>query len=106
MTTLQFLMVGAAAFLMFTSFDLKPAFEVLKSMFYKLIPSKATAKEGLSVVYDENSESDKDDLIDIVRKWDSLRDACEKSGLNDAVVKLDEIFPVLIKVEKPEKVAE
>ena len=38
-------------------------------------------------------------LTDIVRKWESLESACTKAGLNDACVKLNEVFPLLIKTK-------
>lgn len=38
-------------------------------------------------------------LTDIVRKWESLESACAKAGLNDACVKLNEVFPLLIKTK-------
>lgn len=42
----------------------------------------------------------KDNLVDIVQKWQTLKDACSASKLTEAVNKLDEIFPMLIKVDK------
>lgn len=42
----------------------------------------------------------KDNLVEIVQKWQVLKDACEENNLSEAVVKLDEIFPMLIKVDK------
>ena len=42
----------------------------------------------------------KDNLVEIVQKWQSLKDACEENSLSEAVIKLDEIFPMLIKVDK------
>lgn len=42
----------------------------------------------------------KDSLVEIVQKWQTLKDACLESKLTEAVNKLDEIFPMLIKVDK------
>ena len=42
----------------------------------------------------------KDNLVEIVQKWQSLKDACEENNLSEAVITLDEIFPMLIKVDK------
>ena len=42
----------------------------------------------------------KDELVSIVQKWQSLKTACENNKLTQASSKLDEIFPMLIKVEK------
>jgi hypothetical protein len=42
----------------------------------------------------------RDNLVEIVQKWQVLKDACEENSLSEAVIKLDEIFPMLIKVDK------
>jgi hypothetical protein len=42
----------------------------------------------------------KDNLVEIVQKWQSFKDACEENNLSEAVITLDEIFPMLIKVDK------
>lgn len=42
----------------------------------------------------------KDELVSIVQKWQSLKTACDNNKLTQASSKLDEIFPMLIKVEK------
>lgn len=38
-------------------------------------------------------------LTDIVRKWESLETACQKANLEEACVKLNEVFPLLIKTK-------
>ncbi len=38
------------------------------------------------------------DLTNIVCKWECLADACEYMGLEEASAKLDEVFPLLIKI--------
>lgn len=41
-----------------------------------------------------------DDFIEIVNLWHILRDKCESQNLKEAVIKLDETFPLLNKEEK------
>lgn len=41
-----------------------------------------------------------DDLILVVTKWSEFKDICVKNNLTEAVTKLDEIFPMLIKVDQ------
>ena len=43
---------------------------------------------------------DKNALVNIVQKWEILKDSCKENNLTEAVAKLDEIFPMLIKVDK------
>jgi len=38
------------------------------------------------------------DLTNLVCKWECLADACKYMGLEEASAKLDEVFPLLIKV--------
>lgn len=38
------------------------------------------------------------ELTNIVCKWEHLADACEYMGLEEASAKLDEVFPLLIKI--------
>jgi hypothetical protein len=40
-------------------------------------------------------------LTDIVHKWESLEEACRKANLNEASVKLIEVFPLLAKKGNP-----
>ncbi len=42
-------------------------------------------------------------ITDIVLKWERLCDACEALGLEQASLKLEEVFPLLCKKKKPEK---
>lgn len=93
MTPFQFVLLTIAAFITLTSFDLKPLFSDIKSKLWSIkIPNKVDLPMELL-------ENDEDNLIDVVKKWDALKDACEAQGLTEAVSKLNEIFPVLIKVE-------
>lgn len=90
MSTFQFVLLCVGAFIVLTSFDLTPVWNGLKGLV-----SRAKLPDVPSFETDDN-----DDLIEVVKKWDDLKDACEKNGLTEAVTKLNEIFPVLIKVEK------
>lgn len=91
MTTFQFVLLCVGAFILLTSFDLSPVWNGIKGLV-----SRAKLPDVPSF---ENDDSD--DLIEVVKKWDDLKDACEKHGLTEAVTKLNEIFPVLIKVDTP-----
>lgn len=90
MSTFQFVLLCVGAFIVLTSFDLTPIWNGLKGLV-----SRAKLPDAPSFDVDND-----DDLIEVVKKWDDLKDACEKNGLTEAVTKLNEIFPVLIKVEK------
>lgn len=90
MSTFQFVLLCVGAFIVLTSFDLTPIWNGLKGLV-----SRAKLPDTPSFDVDND-----DDLIEVVKKWDDLKDACEKNGLTEAVTKLNEIFPVLIKVEK------
>lgn len=46
-----------------------------------------------------------DTITDIVLKWENLCDACEDLGLEQASLKLEEVFPLLCKKKKTEKLA-
>lgn len=90
MSTFQFVLLCIGAFIVLTNFDLTPIFSGLKRLV-----SRAKLPDVTSFDVDSN-----DDLIEVVKKWDDLKAACENNGLTEAVAKLNEIFPVLIKVEK------
>ena len=90
MSTFQFVLLCVGAFIVLTSFDLTPIWNGLKGLV-----SRAKLPDVPSFDVSEG-----DNLIEVVKKWDDLKDACEKNGLTEAVTKLNEIFPVLIKAEK------
>jgi len=46
--------------------------------------------------------TDDHDLTDLVCKWECLADAVHEAELHDACKKLEEVFPLLIKVRKIE----
>ena len=64
------------------------------SAIYKLVDRKEP------IVTPPNSSKSNDDLILVVTKWSEFKDICVKNNLTDAVTKLDEIFPTLIKVDQ------
>lgn len=58
-----------------------------------------------SVIIKPEIESDTD-LTNIVAKWETLSDACKDAGLSEAYQKLQEVFPMLIKIYKSKEVAD
>ena len=97
MSTGQLIILGIGAVIILTSVDFTSLFNSVKNSIPeapKPTPSP-TPKPSAPVVVEE-----KDDLVKIVKKWDDLKDTCEELGLNEAVEKLNEIFPMLIKVDK------
>ena len=104
MSTGQLIILGIGAVIVLTSVDFTSLFNMLikvdKSVKNSIpeLPKPApvpTPKPSVPVVVEE-----KDDLVEVVKKWDDLKDTCEELGLNEAVEKLNEIFPMLIKVDK------
>lgn len=92
MSTGQIIIIGVAALLILTSVDFSSLFNTIKGSLPKSNPSPKTVVTPVS--------DGKDDLVEVVKKWDDLKETCESLGLKDAVDKLNEIFPVLIKVDK------
>lgn len=88
----QIIIIGVAALLILSSVDLSSFFKNIKNSLPKTNPSP---KPTVVPVADH-----KDDLVEVVKKWDDLKETCESLGLKEAVDKLNEIFPVLIKVDK------
>jgi hypothetical protein len=97
MSTGQLIILGIGAVIILTSVDFTSLFNSVKNSIPE-VPKPApvpTPKPSVPVVVEE-----KDDLVEVVKKWDDLKDTCEELGLNEAVEKLNEIFPMLIKVDK------
>jgi hypothetical protein len=88
MSTGQLIIIGLGAILILSSLDL--------SALLKRVENKIPITPS-SVV---NPQPQKSDLITVVQKWDDLKKTCVSSGLTEATAKLDEIFPMLIKVDK------
>jgi hypothetical protein len=87
MSTGQIIIIGLGAILILSSLDL-PAL-------LKKVENKIPAPSPVV-----NPQPQKSDLITVVQKWDDLRKTCVSNGLTEATTKLDEIFPMLIKVDK------
>jgi len=90
MTSAQLIIIAIGALLVITSIDLSQFKSYLKNS------SVPVPKEPVKPI-DPPAE---DGLVSIVQKWKSLKEICEKNNLKEASAKLDEIFPMLIKVEK------
>ncbi len=43
-------------------------------------------------------------VVNVVGSWETLRALCKNQGRLEALAKLDEMFPLLNKVEEPKKV--
>ena len=97
MSTGQLIILGIGAVIILTSVDFTSLFNSVKNSIPE-VPKPVpvpTPRPSVPVVVEE-----KDDLVEVVKKWDDLKDTCEELGLNEAVEKLNEIFPMLIKVDK------
>lgn len=70
---------------------------------YNYISTKQNANPSEQTDYisqNEDASIDKPDLVDVVSQWEQFKNTCELLELKDAVQKLDDIFPMLIKAEK------
>ena len=81
----QLLFLGLGAVMILSSLDL--------SSLTKLVEKKVAPPAPKQV-------ASNDDLILVVTKWSEFKDICVKNNLTEAVTKLDEIFPMLIKVDQ------
>ena len=101
MSTAQVVILGIGVLIVLTSVDLSTLFNKVKDSLktnpdgYQPVPTPK-----VNTVPPSNPIQEKDDLVEVVKKWDDLKDTCESLGLNEAVEKLNEIFPMLIKVDK------
>jgi hypothetical protein len=96
MSTGQLIFLGLGVIVILSSFDFSSLLKRLEKKANEIdipniIPSPAPAPVPVNT---------KDNLVEIVQKWQVLKDACEENSLSEAVIKLDEIFPMLIKVDK------
>lgn len=87
MSTGQLIFLGLGIIVILSSLDFSAILNKLEQK------AKETDTSPSPIVY-------KDSLVEIVQKWQTLKDACSESKLTEAVNKLDEIFPMLIKVDK------
>lgn len=91
-TTLQLLLLGAAGvaayFFWFKEgkFDLGSIFTSIKSLFSSVkLPSMPSVTKG----------GDKPTTVEIVEKWETLRNTLSEAGNADAVTELDELWKML-----------
>jgi len=94
----QLIFLGLGVIVILSSFDFSSLLKRLEKKASEIdipniIPTPAPAPVPVPV-------NTKDNLVEIVQKWQVLKDACEENNLSEAVIKLDEIFPMLIKVDK------
>ena len=73
---------------------------VLSSLDIGSLLPKMENKIPSNPVIKPQPQPQKSDLIAVVQKWDDLKNICVSNGLTEATAKLDEIFPMLIKVDK------
>jgi hypothetical protein len=92
MSTGQIIFLGLGIVLILSSFDF--------SSLLKRLEKKANEIDIPNIIPAPSPVNTKDNLVEIVQKWQVLKDACEENNLSEAVTKLDEIFPMLIKVDK------
>jgi hypothetical protein len=92
MSTGQIIFLGLGIVVILSSFDFSSLLKRLEKRVSEIdIPTPAPSPTPVET---------KDNLVEIVQKWQVLKDACEENSLSEAVIKLDEIFPMLIKVDK------
>jgi len=102
MSTAQIIIIAIGLLIVASSVDFKSLFAFLKLKEKEVIgyapvaPTPTPAPTPVPVVVVDT----KNELVLLVQKWQALKDACDKNNLTEASAKLDEIFPVLIKVEK------
>ena len=84
----QLIIVGIGVLILLSGID----FSSLLNIFSK--------KTITTITPTKNETIPNDSLISVVSKWDDLQKTCQKLGLKEAEAKLNEIFPMLIKVNK------
>jgi hypothetical protein len=92
----QLIFIGLGIIMVLSSIDFSALFKKVQNKVHKVdIPNLMPSPSPATPVIET-----KDSLVEIVQKWQQFKDACEENKLTEAVTKLDEIFPMLIKVEK------
>jgi|TARA_R100000306_G_C4367367_1_gene138295 hypothetical protein len=79
MSTFQIILLVIGGIVLFSLLDVKEMFG----------SSKSVQKDG--------------DFLQVVRDWEVFKESCDKKGLEEASIKLDEIFPLLILLKIPEE---
>lgn len=92
MSTAQIIIIAIGVLIVVSSIDFKSLFASFKAPegYVPVAPIPSTPVNTAN------------ELVSLVQKWQALKEACDKNGLTEASSKLNEIFPVLIKVEKHE----
>lgn len=98
MSILQIIIIAIGVLIVLSSFDFNSIKQYLTQN--KPTPQPQVVTPPVAPVKVE-VVNHKDDLVQVVQKWDDLKDTCDQLGLKEAVDKLNEIFPMLIKVDKP-----
>lgn len=80
--------VTIAAFLLVSSFDISSYWNSVKQWFAK------KPKPVVIPLEDEEDGVDEKPFLEIVDLWYSLKEKCTGEGLDQAVEKLDEVFPL------------
>lgn len=95
MSTAQIILVAIGLLIVISSIDFKSLFSSFKEKETTgYIPVAPNPPVQVAIVDPKN------DLVSLVQKWQALKDACDKNKLTEASTKLDDIFPMLIKVQK------
>lgn len=79
---LRVVAVVIAGAILLSNFDYSSAISYIKSFFRWKKPDFPNVKKEVS-------------FLEIVATWHKLRNQCEQYGLNEAVEKVDEVFPLL-----------
>jgi hypothetical protein len=97
MSTGQIIFLGLGIVMILSAFDFSSLLKKIQQKANNIdIPNITPSPAPAPIVPVDT----KDNLVEIVQKWQVLKDACEENNLSEAVTKLDEIFPMLIKVDK------
>ena len=97
MSTGQIIFLGLGLAIILSSFEFSSLLKKLEKKASEIdIPNITPAPAPAPIAPVDT----KDNLVEIVQKWQSFKDACEENNLSEAVITLDEIFPMLIKVDK------
>ena len=79
MSTFQIILLAVGGIVLFSLLDVKEIFNKPKS------------------------KQDDGDFLRIVRDWETFKESCDNKGLVEASIKLDEIFPLLVRLKIPEE---
>lgn len=93
MSTGQIIFLGLGIVIILSSFDFSSLLKKIQQKANNIDIPNITPAPVVPV-------DTKDNLVEIVQKWQSFKDACEENNLSEAVITLDQIFPMLIKVDK------